>query len=287
MRKVSITQEAILYELAEFQYLTNSQLAKLLDKSTSAVSRNMTALVQSYNPLVGRSDYLNNGSLGRNESIFYLTERGVKALEGRGMDRDTIKYPKRKVLSFNSDYFHRVRTVDFFISLKKWSSLQAYELESFSYYFQQNSGSNRNNRGGKHLSDNRIDIESDGVGYVVPDGIFMLRRGDQMPIFGLFEQHNGRDTGKLLRQIHAHCVAITHGAPSIAYDARHNGEYIANRVFISFEHEACMKATMYRLARDETFQPLRELFLFKLSANVKGAAFDQGWCFADGESLAL
>lgn len=278
-----------MHELAEFQYLTNSQLEKLLDRSKSAVSRNMTALVNTFNPLVMRVDYLNNGKWGRNESIYYLSERGVKALESRGLDRERIKYPKRKVLAFNSDYFHRVRTVDFFVSLKKWSQSQsqsqAYELESFSYYFQQNSGSNRNNRGGQHLSDNRIDVEQDGVGYVVPDGIFMLRRGEQMPIFGLFEQHNGRDTGKLLRQIQAHCVAITHGVPSIAYDAKHEGEYIANRVFVSFEHEACMKATMYRLAKDEAFQPLRPLFVFKLSSEMRDTPFSEGWVHVDGRSV--
>jgi len=283
MRQVSITQEAILFELADFQYLTNSQLERLLSRSKSAVSRNMTALVNTFSPLVMRVDYLNNGKWGRNESIYYLSERGVKALEGRGLERECIKYPKRKVLAFNSDYFHRVRTVDFFVSLKLWVHSRAYELESFTYYFQQNSGSNRNNRGGQHLSDNKIDVEKDGVGYVVPDGIFMVRRGEQIPIFGLFEQHNGRDTGKLLRQIHAHCVAITHGLPSIAYEAKHEGEYIANRVFVSFEHEACMKATMYRLARDEAFQPLKPLFVFKLSEDVKASSFHEGWAFADGQ----
>lgn len=115
----------------------------------------------------------------------------------------------------------------------------------------------------------------------------MVRRGEQMPIFGLFEQHNGRDTGKLLRQIQAHCIAITHGIPSITYGAKHEGEYIANRVFVSFEHEACMKATMYRLAKDEAFQPLRPLFVFKLSSEMRDTPFPEGWAYADGQKASF
>ena len=287
MRQINITQEGILLELADFQYLTNTQLEKLLERSKSSINRNMTGLVNSYSPLVTRIDYLNNGKWGRNESIYYLNERGVKVLEGRGIERAKIKAPKRKVIAFNSDYFHRVRTVDFFVSLKNWAHLQAYELEGFSYYFPQNAGSNRTNKGGQHLSDNKIDVNQSGIGYVVPDGIFMLRRREHMPIFGLFEQHNGRDTGKLLKQIQAHCVAITHGIPSIVYDAKHEGKYIANRVFTSFEHEACMNATMYRLARDEAFQPLRQLFVFKLSKDVKNTPFNEGWQYADGQAATF
>jgi hypothetical protein len=82
-------------------------------------------------------------------------------------------------------------------------------------------------------------------------------------------------------------VAITHGLPSIAYNAKHEGEYIANRVFVSFEHEACMKATMYRLARDEAFQPLKPLFVFKLSEDVKVSGFQEGWMFADAQEVTF
>ena len=148
------------------------------------------------------SAYIDFGAFKEHGYVLGATKAGktelLKAIVHHIIAYEMPKNPKRKVLAFNSDYFHRVRTVDFFVSLKLWENLQAHNLESFTYYFQQNSGSNRNNRGGQHLSDNKIDVEKDGVGYVVPDGIFMLRRDEQMPIFGLFFRFSAACTSTCL-----------------------------------------------------------------------------------------
>ncbi|MBP0484310.1 hypothetical protein [Sagittula salina] len=132
----------------------------------------------------------------------------------------------------------------------------------FSCYFQQSSGSNRNNKGGKSLADNRIDVESGGIGYIVPDGVFLVDRPGQKPLFGLFEQHNGKDTAKFLRQVYAHTQAMLEGAPSLHYDVQHEGVYVGNRVYCQFEHESCKQAVLQRLARSEDFKPFEEKFEF-------------------------
>jgi hypothetical protein len=50
----------------------------------------MTALVNTFNPLVIRVNYLNNRKWGPNESIYYLSGCGVKNLDGRGFEREHV-----------------------------------------------------------------------------------------------------------------------------------------------------------------------------------------------------
>jgi len=269
MRKFSKTEEQILRELAEFQYLTTSQLVRLgVTKSKNSLYPVLRGLVNAQSPAIKKINYNVSPALGRLESIFYLTHVGVKFLLGLGLEADTIKFPKRKDVSFASDYKHRIWTVDFFISLKLWVNEQGYELQYFYYYFEQSSGSNRNNKGGISLADTRIDINAKGIGYIQPDGIFLVDRGDETPIFGLFEQHNGKNTKKLLEQLEAHRIAISTGAPSLKYDVQHNGEYIANRVFIVFENEGCMKATMRRISKEPVFEAFVKHFVSDTIADL-------------------
>lgn len=260
-------------ELAEFQYLTSSQFVRLgLTKTRKGIYPVLKKLSEGIRPELGKINYNVSPTHGRPESVYFLTSRGAKHLvERHGADDKDIKRPKRNSVSFASDYYHRIWTVDFFINLKLWCDQKNYSLRSFSYYFQQSNGSNRNNRGGRSLADNRIDIERGGIGYIVPDGVFIVDRPGQKPLFGLFEQHNGKDTGKFLRQVYAHTQAMLEGAPSIYYDVKHKGAYVGNRVFCQFEHESCKNAVVTRLARSEDFAPFRERFVFDFEETAKNA----------------
>ena len=245
----SKTEERVLQELAEFQYLTSSQFVRLgLTKTRKGIYPVLQKLSSGVKPEIGKINYNVNPVYGRPETVFYLTTKGAKHLiQQHGYEEDAIKRPKRSSVSFASDYHHRVWTVDFFIGIKLWCQEEGYTLRYFSYYFQQSGGSNRNNKGGKSLADNRIDVESGGIGYIIPDGVFIVDRPEQKPIFGLFEQHNGKDTAKFLRQVYAHTQAMLEGAPSIQYNVKYEGEYVGNRVYCQFEHESCLRAVQYRL----------------------------------------
>jgi hypothetical protein len=284
MKKYSVSQEKILRELADFQYLTVSQFVRLgITKSKNGMYKALRGVSDEHKPSTLKISCNPNPAIGRLETVYYLSNIGVKHLVTLGLEVGDIKYPKRDSVSFASDYYHRIYTVDFFISLKNWAIGKGKYLPDFFYYFQQSSGSQRNNKGGKSLSDTRLDIEMEGVGYIVPDGVFTLKRKDKTPIFGLFEQHNGKDTKKLLGQIRAHCVAMKLGAPSLKYNIQHDREYIANRVFVSFEHEACMQATMHRLAKNSDFLPYMQAFVFKLSDDVIHTCFTDKWFHANGK----
>lgn len=282
-----VTQERLLFELADFQFLTVSQAMRLIGLSSTAISDNLSRLAKEKNPTVACQDYMNNGRWGRNESIYYLTAAGVKVLEQRGLSADQIKFPKGRRVAFTSDYHHRIWTVDVFIALKLYAKAEGHELEYFSYYFQQNAGSNRHNKGGKHLSDNRIDVGAMGMGYVVPDGVFMLRREGDKPIFGLVEQHNGDDTSRAMKQIEAHCVALSKGAASLAFDAKHEGEYVGNRVFFSFELENYMRYAMHRFAKSAAFEDFGHCFLFRSAQSIREGNFEDEWVYANGAPFTL
>ena len=287
MRDINQREEDILHYLAQLQYLTVAQVAKLSGQAERTASNHLSNLVKSHRPFVKRKDYLGTGMMGRKPSIYYLSKSGINALEELGVERDKIKAPIGAVKNWRSTYNHKVWMIDFFVSLVMWARNEEHGVEYLSYDFQQSKGGNRNNKGGTSASDNRIDINMDGVGYIVPDGVFMVRRGQEKPIFGLFEQHNGSDTARIVRQIENHCVAISHGFPSIWKEAKHHDTYIANRVFIAFENEGCMRSAMYRVARSEDLAPMMQFFLFKLSDDVRNGCFSKGWQFANGQNAEI
>lgn len=287
----SKTDEAILRALARFQYLTSSQFVKLgITKTRKGIYPALKKLSESHNPEIGKIHYHINPIQGRLESVFYLTGAGARHLvTHHGYEESEIKRPKRTAVSFASDYHHRIWTVNFFITLSQWCEAKGYELKFFSYYFQQSSGSNRNNKGGTSLSDNRIDVESGGIGYIVPDGVAIIERPNEKPLFLLFEQHNGKDTRKFLKQVHGHVQAIVEGVPSMLYGVKHEGQYVANRVFCVFENDACMKAVMHRLAKSADFAPFMKHFCFQTVEELekRGSEFGEEWRLANGVNVVV
>lgn len=284
MKHYNRVQTEILQALACFQYLTSSQFASLgIVQSKRSIYKPLKVLSDGNSPEIGKINYTMRAKQGKLESIFYLRKRGVKVLLESGQDENTIKYPKRDSVSFASDYFHRVWTVDFFIKAKAWAVESDYDFENFSYYFQQSKGSNRNNLGGSSLSDNRIDISEES--YIIPDGVGLVDRDTERPIFFLFEQHNGRDTKRFLKQVNGHLFVIREGLASIKYNIKHNDSYVANRVFCVFEHEGCMKASQHRLAQSEDFSPFMNFFHFKTTKNLQNTSFSEGWELASGTQV--
>lgn len=287
MRHVTVTELKILEALAEFQYLTTSQFLRLgILQTATSLYPHINRLTKEHNPKIGRVHYAVSPAKGRQESTVFLTKHGAKRLLEAGYDIEQIKFPKSDTVSFATDYLHRLWTVDFFVSLKNWALESEYDLTDFYYYFQQ-TGSNRSNKGGRSLSDNRLDIDLEGIRYVIPDGVAIVEREHTTPVFIFFEQHNGKDTKRFLRQVHGHCVALREGLASIKYNVKFNGEYVANRVFCAFEHEACMLASMSRLAKSPDFQPYIDYFYFRTTESINEGKFDEGWQLANKKPVGV
>lgn len=278
-------EQEILFNLAKFQYLQAPQLTKLgVSKSESYIRKRANALSKGSKPLLKIIEDGPNSKAIRRHNIYHLTAHGGKALKDV-LEGKNVLYPRQYNVDFSKQYFHRVYSINFFISLEVWAKNKGYEIEDFQYYFRQ-TGTNRNNRGGKDLSENRLDIEKDGVGYIVPDGIFLAHRGENKPIFGLFEQHNGKDTGRIIEQIKSHCIALRHGIPSMRLDVKYDGNYIANRVFICFEKKGCMRATMKRLASASDFEGFMPYFHFACIED-ENPFLSESWVYADGKAVEI
>lgn len=278
------THIEILKVLAKFQYLTVSQFVKLnITKTKSGIYNSTPHLTRGRRPLVKKADLV-TPKLGRIEALHYLNSYGAKFLVNNEiLNNNEINRPQRKEVYIKSDYFHRVWTVDFFISAFLWAKKNSFIIDNINYYFQQSRGSNRNNKDGQSLSDNKIDINIDGVGYIIPDGVGLIYRKEKTPLFFLFEQHNGKDTKRVLQQIHGHVIAIINGLPSIKYQIKYQNEYISNRVFIVFEYESCMKATIKKLANSSDFQPFIKYFLFKTNEQLNNTCFSKEWLYINDE----
>ena len=287
MEIYSQTEQKIIEALGEFQFLTSSQMVRLgITKTRKGVYKSLANLVNSQRPLVARLNYEISPLNGRPEAIHYLTHFGVRLLE-ENLEADEIKAPRRVAVAFTSDYKHRVSVINLFIDLRKWADEQGYQIDHTSFYFEQNAGSNRHNKGGKSLADNRLDIGKGGIDYIIPDGVAIVDRGEKKPLFAMIEQHNGKDAKRFLKQAYGHTLAISEGLPSIKYDVKHDGDYVANRVFCVFEHPACMASAMYRLAKSEDFQPFLPLFCFKSEEAMEKTGFGTGWVLANGKPASF
>jgi hypothetical protein len=286
MRQFSETEQAVLEYLAEFQYLTSTQFMRLgLTKTRKGIYPALRRMLEDFRPTIARINYTVSPTQGRPESVHYLTNYGVKTLVKMGLDEAKIKHPRRSSVTFASDHAHRISTINFLIDMKLWVNAKGYGLDDFTFYFQQAGGSNRFNRGGHSLSDNRIDIENEGVGYIMPDAIAIVERKELPPLFALFEQHNGKDTKRFLEQVHGHILAMERGAPSIKFDVKHNGEFVANRVFAVFENEGIMQASMQRLAKSSDFRDFLDRFYFKSEAMLEATGFGESWLLANGREV--
>lgn len=283
---LSDKKKMILFALSEFQYLTALHMVRLGVSPSDNYCRTLALeLTRGKKPFIKKIDFvIQGGGGGKKASLYHLTKHGAELLEEIAEDKK-IKYPKHFITDFSLQYDHRINCIDFFVSLRLWVVQKGYKLEDFQYYFRQ-TGTNRNNKGGRSLSENRLDIDKDGVGYIIPDGIFLVHRSETTPVFGVFEQHNGKDTGRIIEQVRRHCVALKYGIPSLRLDVKHNGEYVANRVFICFEQTGCMKATMKRLAQADDFKPFMQFFHFA-SLEEENPFISNSWMYANGLTVDL
>jgi len=287
MRTFSVTELKILEALAQFQYLTSSQMVRLgIVKSRKTIYPHLARLSKQHKPAIGRVHYTINPIHGKPESTVFLTRDGMKWLVESGYEPSLIKYPKQTTVNFASDYQHRLWTVDFFISVRNWAERSQYEMGEIEYYFQQ-SATNRNNKGGRNLAITRIDIDLEGKDYIWPDGICIIEREHTKPVFIFFEQHNGKDTKRFLEQVHGHVLAIREGIPAVKYGVKHAGQFVSNRVFCCFEYESCMVAAMRRLAQSDHFKPYLRFFLFRTTESLNAGTFEDGWLLASGHEAEI
>jgi len=87
----------------------------------------------------------------------------------------------------------------------------------------------------------------------------------------VFEQHNGKDTKKLLKQLLQHAIAIYEKSIQKKYRIAKD-----SRVYCVFEFHSIMQAVMARIKDDRIFVKFKDHFLFKTCDKMKDDFF-YGW----------
>lgn len=278
MEKYTPKQIAIIESLAIYKFLTYKQMIDLsIGKYRSNMAKLLKDMLDRPRPLIGRIDMGVVPHKGRLPGVYYLTRWGVKALaEYLNYNLSEIQYPKSRAVFFGNDYFHRVATIDFYISLNRWADENEIDVELAEFYFNV-SGANRGAR--QPLKANtRIDITDKT--FLVPDAVFIINGTSKRQLI-LLEVHNGKDTKKLLRQLAKHQEAMAKGSANDRFDFRKG-----YRVALVFEHSSILQRTLARLNELESIQNFKKVFVFNTIEQVKNN-INAGWVDAGGEQWAI
>lgn len=238
------TNIEVLQHLATYKFLTVKQFIMLgLAKHKESVHRILSRFERSRKKLVDKKDLGAIPGQGRLPIVYYLTRRGAEALaEFHRTDISEIPYPK-SVNFFKKDFEHRQRTVDFHIALRKWVSLNNASIHFADCYFD-STGNNRT--GGKAnalKAKTRVELSN---GFIIPDMIYSVVLENGKPCLSALEIHNGRDTGRFIRQMERHIQSLKEGSVTDHYHMN-----VACFVLGIFEHESIRNASLNHLQQRE------------------------------------
>lgn len=261
-------QEQVLLHLSRYKFLTTSQMIRLgIDRHRSNLSTALAPLKDGKHPLVKTLDFGLMPRKGRVESLYFLTKQGASVVQEQ-LHIEEVKYPIGRNVSFNSDYFHRVATIDCEISLRL--SPQTKEVLFSHRYFDQ-TGSNRT---GDQTLDTKIEM-SDGE--LIADWIFQVRTPKQEELYCAEVYMDDHDTNRPYHSLRAYLPALTEGAPSIKYQFNRS-----NRVLAIFGTERTMVSVLQKIQHDPDFENFSRHFLFKHLGSLD-KDFHDGWIFPTGE----
>ena len=259
----------VLEHLSVYRFLTVPQMIRLGVAKHKPTAYNILKRFNTLpRKLVEKKDFGFIAGVGNLHSVYYLTRQGAAFLaDVIRLDPEEIKYPKG-VHVFARDYFHRIATVDIHIAFRTWAAGAGAEVDFFDTYFDK-TGSNRKKRSGAKLrAKTRVDLRE---GYFIPDGIFMYTEPDEAQRLTVLEVHNGMDTGRFMKQVETHIVALEEGAVSEKY-----GLALPFRMMWVFELEAGLQAAIRRMRKRPDLEGFREYVYFNTIQNVR-VDFTAGW----------
>jgi hypothetical protein len=109
---------------------------------------------------------------------------------------EEIQKPSGSTVFFQNDYFHRIATVWFAVLFQKWLAINNYGLVEMDLYFNSKYFDGQFHTATRTWSHGRI-VEPDATAIYSAKGAYHTI---------LFEQHNGKDAKRALKQIKQHCL---------------------------------------------------------------------------------
>jgi len=274
-------QSNVLEALARYKFLTMSQMLAL-DIGTvhyQYLWKQVASLRDRGKPLVGCHNFkIPQPRKGKVESMYYLTKEGKRSLVlDLLIPEEEIKMPLGKTVAYK-DYLHRKFTIDFQIVLDKWATQKEYEVPFFDTYFDKTG----NNRVGRNLrAKTRISLSD--TDYFIPDGAFKVFKPDGSQKLYLFEMYNGKDSARIVRQMHKHAQAMTFRCTHKKYDLDESKSY---KVVLVFQFHSILESVIARVQNDPAFTYVQKYFIFKSNEDLKNTSFDE-WVTATGETQSF
>lgn len=274
--RITNIQGNVLEALSRYKFLTMSQMLKLDIGTTQYqyLQKQIKSLRDRGRPLIGTHNFHTpQPRKGRVESMHYLTPKGREALVFElDIEAENVKMPIGKSMAYK-DYQHRKYTIDYQIELDKWASRNGAVVPVFDTYFDKVG----NNRVSKNLrAKTRITLSQDE--YFIPDGVYSLKREGSKRLH-LMEMYNGKDTGRVIRQLHKHAQALAFKCTHRQFNLDPDFSYTIDLVF---QFESIMKATIERIQEDGAFTNIGQYFLCKTIEEVNEGKLDT-WVDLHGE----
>lgn len=267
------SQINILINLATFKFMTTKQmLARGVLNDKHHLYTVLKEISRRNKPYIKKHTFSARAEYGRLFDVYYLTRHGRNFLvEELLLEPEEIRYPIGRNVMFLRDYNHRISTINIHIGLVNWLDTNNSEILSASAYFDKPG----NQRTGTPLILNKIEINEHK--YFIPDLITKILVDDKEYNF-VWEQHNGKDTKKLLRQIENHIEGLK---------ARLIGKRLGNnklhRVGLVFEHKSIMESSMKRLMEKYgDSSDLYRCFIFKTNEDIE-PDFKNRWYLWNGQ----
>jgi hypothetical protein len=267
-------QEKILRQLADYKFLTVEQLKRLL-KVNHKNSIYQPVQILSEKGFVEALIYGAVSRVGTSQKLHFLTAKGAKIV-GSFPEIDKIRYPKSHSTMVKNDFYHRIHTVDTQISFYSWVEENNFIASFFDVYF--DTIGSQKGQGINSRSITRIDFN--GNVYIVPDSIFCFDTPQEKNLCVL-EIANGRDTGRVLKQIDKNLEAIYNGLVSDKYQIKKSPTLL-----IAFEHIEHQKGVMKAVKEGvlmKKFEDLPTSLFFGLQENIR-TDWAKSWVNINGEN---
>ena len=261
--------------LATFKFLTTGQLLTLEIMTDRANMNKQLVILRDRNkPLIGSVTFGVHPSMGKLESVHYLTAHGAELLLERFGNNYPVRYPKGTTGLFAQDYFHRINTINVHMIFSKWAKANGSKLLHFRTYFDKLSSGKENG----YRAESAIQIQ--GKDYLIADALCLLQTQRREELYAL-EMFNGSDTHRVHNSLFGHLQALKNGQPSRQFLLKHG-----SRVLCVFEKESYMHLAMKRIAEDPRFASSKAHFLFRSLEQMTEKNFSE-WCLFDGVKVGL
>jgi len=278
--RITNIQGKILEGLARYKFLTMSQMLKMDIGTTQYqyLAMQTKSLRDRGRSLIGCHNFhIPQPRKGRVESMYYLTRKGREALVFElDIEQEKIKMPIGNSVAYK-DYLHRKYTIDYQIALDQWAEENGATIPFFDTYFDKVG----NNRVSKNLrAKTRITLPDDE--YFIPDGVYYLEKEETKRLH-LMEMYNGKDTGRVVKQLHKHAQALSFKCTHRQFNIDTERSYT---IALVFQYESIMRATIQKIQEDGTFIHIAKYFLCKTIDEVNENKLDK-WIDLQGETVSF